>query len=748
MITSYFKCIIDDFSKEIKDKYDNFTVMNGAEQFNLIASQVANGTANYPMVAIAYTYEYITDNSITNYETIDTENHLNKYDINFYEAMPVEFYCTFAIITVDTSHTVSMEEYILSLYSTPRKLTINHPSKANEKILFSIVYDDSIKISRKQSERNYIKVYQSTITLKCECCVSFAKTFHQAELELKETLKDEIVKRAAALESVKANFTKQNEVANQEKIDYALKILDDQLNCLSNITTYSKLYEVMQSQKCNTEKAIEIIKKKIAEEQEKAEAKAKRIEKEKIMYEARVKRVMRQTIPQGTDDTILNSYTDAVVDDMRIKLAQNPQISIYGGSNLMDWMKMYIERKATYPTVLITANCQFSFLLRNYINEDNNDNMVAHKYSSTALPLNYGVRIDIIANDENDAKLVEKKLRELYGNKPITIAVPDEKLPGEKRLIPISITEQSKSEMKFIEGWNNDICHILLYSIAHLSVYYTREYNKEELKNNHLLQLRLLQQAQFALLCSSKIKNEVIGQLDTDYKDLVEQKLSWYELGKSDEYKKLKSCIKHKKPVDRRLFDSVLKKITDVYPLYEKMMSGTTYEQIKLDLTNYAEFFSQHWHNLCDLLSLPQAFNLKTQYIKRNNNLRNSEGLKYCITEMIKGGASQIDSIASSYEITLEFELEDYFKKQAARATYREESSDYSSSGGFISNTASTAIGVAIGNKMSGEKQRKDGKKNLFGTSACQRCNSPKNSYDRLTCLGCPASSRCTKQFY
>lgn len=55
------------------------------------------------------------------------------------------------------------------------------------------------------------------------------------------------------------------------------------------------------------------------------------------------------------------------------------------------------------------------------------------------------------------------------------------------------------------------------------------------------------------------------------------------------------------------------------------------------------------------------------------------------------------------------------------------------------------AIGVALGNEMSGNSQRRDGKKDLFGTSVCQRCNSKSTSMSYHTCIGCPAYRRCTQ---
>lgn len=56
------------------------------------------------------------------------------------------------------------------------------------------------------------------------------------------------------------------------------------------------------------------------------------------------------------------------------------------------------------------------------------------------------------------------------------------------------------------------------------------------------------------------------------------------------------------------------------------------------------------------------------------------------------------------------------------------------------------ASGVALGNKMSGNGQRRDGKKDLFGTSVCQRCNSKSTGMSYYTCIGCSAYNRCTQE--
>lgn len=54
------------------------------------------------------------------------------------------------------------------------------------------------------------------------------------------------------------------------------------------------------------------------------------------------------------------------------------------------------------------------------------------------------------------------------------------------------------------------------------------------------------------------------------------------------------------------------------------------------------------------------------------------------------------------------------------------------------------AAGVALGNKMS--DINKNDKKDLFGTAVCQRCFADPTEMKRFTCMGCPASKRCTQK--
>ena len=76
------------------------------------------------------------------------------------------------------------------------------------------------------------------------------------------------------------------------------------------------------------------------------------------------------------------------------------------------------------------------------------------------------------------------------------------------------------------------------------------------------------------------------------------------------------------------------------------------------------------------------------------------------------------------------------------------EEAGYGQSESFIGGMLKTAGGVALGNKISGNTQRKDGKRDLYGTAVCQRCHTPKgSSWPRYMCAGCPAESRCTKKY-
>lgn len=99
------------------------------------------------------------------------------------------------------------------------------------------------------------------------------------------------------------------------------------------------------------------------------------------------------------------------------------------------------------------------------------------------------------------------------------------------------------------------------------SVYYPIEYAFTDYTNNQQLQVRMLQQAEFMLLCDSKMQ-QALKHLEMFYKPLFElnkrKSLLDSVLNKvgsvfdTPEYKQLKLCFKNGSCIDRNLFNKAL----------------------------------------------------------------------------------------------------------------------------------------------------------------------------------------------
>lgn len=734
----YLNAIFDNFRTFIKDKpieFELFCCKNDLE-VNQLWKRIDNGEVTYPIVYVtAWKFEYIKDRLVSDYWVTNSDNNRKLRHYEYGHALPMELYPQFYILSTDISQLALLEEYILSIYKHERYVPIQHPIIQNENICFNVSVKSECSIERTQGNRRGKHIYQSCIHMISEC-PSFTEEYPPARLELDQSAKPEIIERLAALEDIKGILGGQSNAINDEKIesiDQAWKSLDKLVNCLHGITTYHELWSVIEKNNyCSLEKALEIIKEKR--------------QKEKT-FERDVKAKIRQLLPLGgEDDELLNCYVDAVIADIRNKLPNPPTIINIGRSELAEWLKLYDEKDYPDPSILVSVSMNYTFNVKAYTNSDVNNREIFHGYSTTALPIEFGVRIDIITEAEESAHMLEKQLREIYGSSPVTIAVPDSQYQGENCLLKMFMTGEASSDKSHYLTWNHKTHQITLYSTKYPTVYYVNDSIKYDITDNHKLQLRLLQQAQFALLCSAKLQNEAIKQLDGDYKNLIMRKSSLFGFLYSAEYKRLKSCFDCGQPIDRSLFNSVLNRITNLYPcLYDKMMSGMSYEQIKADIMNYAEYFAQRWIWLCNLLSLPEHLGLNTRCINRSDNIRSNEGLSHCIDYMAQSVGSgtkrdnrTVKGAIEDYRRFLEIELDDYYEEQERRREYREEYGESSSVGGSL-------LGSFISQKVESSNIRKNagkrGKRDLIGQAGCAKTQGG-------TCSNCNLRFSCSRYFF
>lgn len=772
----YSKVILDDFASNMNNSPVSFTLekIQNTNNYNNLQKRMNSGSVQYPIVSVdTRWFEYIKDKVVPGYDLSDSNGQKAFNEFDYINTLPAELYPQITILATNISELASLEEFIMPLYQNGRQLTIEHPNLPDKTLDFEISIRQTHKIKRNQEDIGNDHVYISNIYLISNKCVSFTEKYSAAQLELDSSAKTDIIERIAALEDIKSVIQKQDNISGNDTtdmIDKAWAELDSLVDCVNGLTTYRKLYDTMTNNQCNADEALSIIKKELEKQQKQAEKET-----------ARILDIEKRFSKKG--DKVLNRFTDAVVEDIKNKLNNDSQPFIYGGTTFMEWYRLDGKKELQYPNILIYTDTNYTFDYKQYTNVNAEGGSVVHEYTQNALPIIYGIRIQIQAKTQDEIEIIDNQIRKLYANE-IQVCVPDPVIEGETIPLRLVIDEEKSPRDDFyddISGGCTRFQTVITFK-KFPSVYYPVEYVFTDIKDNQRLQVRLLQQAEFLLLCDSYLRNNAINQLNSDYKNLfcpqtanksilglmsnaistavtnvVSMALSSEE--EYEAYKTLKTCMKNGQPLDRKTFDKAFSKITLVYPnLYNKMAQGWSLEQIRNDLNKYADIFNNRWNSICNTLAVvcPLMFQQLGMSGDKNMPLETiRKGLEFYMNKMVNDPYYTMTDAKNAYDEQLQIEKEEEERReQEAKEAWdsmmearRERRREGGSSGGFFGNMFSTAGGVAIGNKMSGNSKRKDEKKDFFGSSVCQRCNSKSTSSDRYTCYGCPVYSRCTQQY-
>lgn len=746
---SVFQAIIANVKKvtDLPDSHFYDTARAGE-----LSQNIKNGNAEYPAVLM---HESAAYSSTINQDGIDLKNEIRTNG---------DFYIK--IFSKDIDDMIKVEETIKSHFATPQKFTVACDDECVKSA--SIIFNADEKVDRENSKNG---LFTSTLSMKYINVILPKDVENPIKVELDKNVQLRVMKHLYLLDHTLSDIEKEMENIPQEtdaykKLESQHKDIEEQIAsmytfenlCAEKIITtdhgFVLCYAAMVENEWDLAKVTEVYKQRHEQEKKAKEAEEARINDIKERY-------------TKTGDKELNRYTDAVVEDIRNKLHTEFPVDIYGGSTFIDWLRLDGLGTLKFPNILVHTDSNYTFANKSYTNIDSDGSPVSHGYSTTALPIEYGIRINIMATEQEQTKEIMKQLQNLY-TEEVQIKVPDTANEGEFCSIRLAINPDVSIANKSLNigADGTTLFQIIITFKKFPSVYHPYQYNLfKDISNDQQLQLRLLQQAEFLLLCDSKIRNEAIPQLDSEYKNLftLNQKKSLFGsvLGaigsafESQEYKQLKECFKNRQPIDRKLFDTALSKITSVYPsLYDKMMQGWSIEQIREDLNKYADLFNGKWNAICNDVSMMACQSMFAQLGMSGDKNQPTEqirkGLVFYIEKMVNDPYCTLEDAKEAYDEQLRIEEEERIERErrtqetleAWSESFRERRS---SSGGFFGNMMSTAGGVALGNKMSGNGSRRDGKKDLFGTSVCQRCNS-RDVFKQTSCSGCPAAKRCTKQ--
>lgn len=714
MNTIYAEAIYDDFlrCKENSDLNFNIEIVKTANDYGRLFNKMAGNRLKYPTIYIdCRFFEYIKNKIVDMYEVVNTDGNKKSCEYNYINTLPMELYPLINIMTTDAAELAYLEDFVKMLYTDSKKISVQYPLNNDEYIEFYVSRNPKEGFKRSQDDIGDEHVYLSCIRLETSICVSFTERYHPAQLELDQYSRLDIVERLAALEEIRRRLIQNNNSKYAEKIllvDKAWTNLDSIAHYGDDQITYSMLYDAMLNgvpeKWCDVDEAKALLKEKIRKENE-----AKRKSKERA-DEVRKKTSKKQ-------DECVNIFTDAFINDMKKKVGLRKPITIYGGSNASDWHIKKEEGALECPNILILGNLNFVYGEENYENIDKNGNLVNHPYSLDAMPMTFGVQLQIMAKSFEEVKEIKNEIIQTYENGSVLyIDYPYSKDEYIKQDIECDMNEAAQNQI-IQENFNGETVYKtnIIFKRSK-SVYFPTKYTIGDIKDNPAFQFRLVQQAQFWVYCDYKISDEAIPQLEGVYKELfVEKKKRNFSeklvdtLFEPAEYKELRRRVKRKERIDKALFESCFFKVIPVCPdLYEKMMSNYPYEKIKDKLTKKAEEYNGKWNRICNDLALGECPTMFTQLgMSGDKNIVNEQinsGLTFYINTMAQNPFCTISDAVKAYDDYLEMmRQEEERKRQEEYEAYRERHNNYNedddSSGSIIGGLFGSAMGTSLGTR-------------------------------------------------
>lgn len=161
----------------VKDIYDNDSIIK----------QFCNGVRK-PLIGINTTgFEYVKNRIVNGYMTVDTDGNSTENSFDYFNSMPVELHPYIQIISFDILQLSELEEYVLSLFESPHRLSIPSPVDPEKNIVFEISCRKD-NIIRESTDKLSRPLYVTAIYLTGTVCVSFTEKYSAARLALDKNI--------------------------------------------------------------------------------------------------------------------------------------------------------------------------------------------------------------------------------------------------------------------------------------------------------------------------------------------------------------------------------------------------------------------------------------------------------------------------------------------------------------------------------------------------------------------------------
>lgn len=716
----YNKCIADYITEKSSHFDTKITVTVGTES---IIKRFDEGDWTFmPCVAIHSGYEYLNANC--------------ESPLDFTQALPAKLCPEIEIIADEISDVIETEKFLSELFSSAVSLSLTNPYN-NEIIAFSACINKNIKIKRSREKIQHLsnREYNSTvIPLILDSNALFMREFHPAEIEYKIDIQLQLVKRGKALEELKTRIDTFS-IPHQQQINTAYNQIVSLLG-LEELAdfSFSDIFEIMEELECDISTAVTECEERVIENKQKAEKERQRIEKEQREAEQRKKaeetrRMNINTILGQSGDSSTDIFANAIVENFKKVMQLSYSVNIYGGSTLLEWYRLKELNEQTYPTIIIKDTIKFVMGRKTYKAKDNLGNILDIPFSKDMLPINYGFEIEIYAENTQQIEEISNCIKNNYSNeKAVTVKLPiDDKdiyfsvgicFSGDKKQ-----TTSVKTPFGYMGGFSttntqpqnvNGIYKSVLEFCNYQSVYFVKDYTKNDLLNKHRLQINLLRLAVFYGECCLKLK-EIAKKVNTKYRNTFNGQTPFFNFLNSEDYKSLKYNYNNGIPVDRSVFERVFKEIIDFYPyLYDKHMQKWTTDQIVEDINNYSNLFDNKFIELYTLLGVPTQFERTSKEVPYSFvNLRT-----YANAMQNNPLLTLAEAIQDKEQTILEWKDSEFETVETQEPSCQGGYGNYSSAGGgFLSSMLKQGIEKTNIKRNSG----KIGKRDLIGQSGCAK---------------------------
>ena len=773
MKPDYLDAFFNDYLERSKDcpvkldviKMKSKSMTEGVEEYE---------DKHFPVASVCFESEYITDDSIKTYRVIDQSGVESEEEVSLEKVLPLSAKIKMAIVSTDSDHIVSSEDYIQRLYSSG--ITISTPTIESENKM--VCFEIRLDMSKTKRERKG-DLLTSTMILCCTGCVTIVEHVHPAKVAFDDQLRLDILNQVVALNDISRNLEdrlpfyafveddygrvlSEEEIEIQKKSIHAKEVAESLRSStmvvpdeFSDPFFINKVLEYVKQNGCSVQDSIDyfsgnngdiekekerfyktkknrIEKQKTDDKKQKEDEERARIKKEK----ARKEREEAEVYLQSRGDPETNRYIDAAIEDLRKRI--NTDVTIYGGSTYMDYVRDKMDRNLKYPFVLVLPDVCFSLKYNTYYVWK--DGVTEQKYVDfqTSFPWSFGLKVQvhqpILKTEirEKASELEQSILKEYEKGIDLWVRVLNTEnmfthvfLKG-KKTAPPAIKKSYDGIDDMRETMARIGQKILEISFEPSeSVYFAYDYDPETLSNNARLQCELIRRL-----------------------DMLQNVCTHYEKAITDAQKLFPACFGHKVTIGildvqqkelKRLFDNhqyitrqqfykAFPSISLIFPsVYDRFYECRSLDQI-LEEMHYIRDYNVKQYNM-----IFQDLNLKDEYRSEYYYVfpKTKKGLLFLKLLIDEKEMPLNDAVIIKYLKEMDDKKKEALKPKqktvfdfTPRSTYSSGNSSYnnsyeddyeprrsSSSRGFFGDVATTAMGVAIGNTISDYRHDKKEKK-------------------------------------